>query len=100
MAPTPVVVCTITNAVDDYAAEAVALLKAKGVPAELDTRNEKIGFKVREHSKGKTPRIWVVGEKEAEDRKVAIRSLGSKDTEELSLEDAVAQLAEATRAPI
>ena len=100
MSPSPVVVATITNAVDDYAAEAVALLKAKGIPAELDTRNEKIGFKVREHSKAKTARIWVVGEKEAEQRKVAIRSLGSKDTQELGLEDAVEQLFQATRAPI
>ena len=100
MSPSPVVVATITNAVDDYAAEAVALLKAKGIPAELDTRNEKIGFKVREHSKAKTARIWVVGEKEAEERKVAIRSLGSKDTQELGLEDAVEQLFQETRAPI
>ncbi|HAB04326.1 MAG TPA: threonine--tRNA ligase, partial [Alcanivorax sp.] len=80
--------------------EAVALLKAKGIPAELDTRNEKIGFKVREHSKAKTARIWVVGEKEAEERKVAIRSLGSKETQELGLEDAVEQLFQETRAPI
>tara|TARA_R110001606_G_scaffold1937_10_gene7741 strand:+ start:8084 stop:10000 length:1917 start_codon:yes stop_codon:yes gene_type:complete len=100
MAPTPVVVCTITNAVDDYAAEVVALLKAKGIPAELDTRNEKIGFKVREHSKAKTPRIWVVGEKEAEERKVAIRSLGSKDMDEAPLEQAVEQLFQRTRAPV
>ncbi len=100
MAPTPVVVCTITNAVDDYAAEVVALLKAKGIPAELDTRNEKIGFKVREHSKAKTPRIWVVGEKEAEERKVAIRSLGSKDMDEAPLEQAVEQLFQSTRAPV
>jgi threonyl-tRNA synthetase len=100
MSPSPVVVATITNAVDDYAAEAVALLKAKGIAAELDTRNEKIGFKVREHSKAKTARIWVVGEKEAEERKVAIRSLGSKDTQELGLEDAVEQLFQETRAPI
>jgi len=100
MSPSPVVVATITNAVDNYAAEAVALLKAKGIPAELDTRNEKIGFKVREHSKAKTARIWVVGEKEAEERKVAIRSLGSKDTQELGLEDAVEQLFQETRAPI
>ena len=100
LSPTPVVVCTITNAVDDYAAEAVALLKAKGIPAELDTRNEKIGFKVREHSKAKTPRIWVIGEQEAQQRKVAIRRLGSQSTEEAGLEDAVEALFQDTRAPL
>jgi threonyl-tRNA synthetase len=100
MAPTPVVVATITNAVDDYAGEVVALLKAKGIAAELDTRNEKIGFKVREHSKAKMPRIWVVGEKEAEERQVAIRSLGSKEMAEVPLEEAVEQLFQATRAPV
>lgn len=100
MTPTPVVVCTITNAVDAYAADIVAQLKANGVPAELDNRNEKIGFKVREHSRAKTPRLWVVGEKEAEQRRVAIRKLGAKETEDAALDDAIEQLVQQTRAPL
>ena len=69
-------------------------------PAELDIRNEKIGFKVREHSKTKTPRIWVIGEKEAEEKQVAIRTLGSQATETVDLDEAVAALADAARLPI
>ncbi|WP_133491878.1 threonine--tRNA ligase [Alcanivorax sp. 24] len=100
MAPVPVVVATITNAVDDYAAGVVEQLKARGIPAELDTRNEKIGFKVREHSRAKVPVIWVVGEKEAEQNQVAVRRLGSQATDTLALDEALAALAEATRQPI
>ena len=100
MAPVPVVVATITNAVDDYAANVVEQLKARGIPAELDTRNEKIGFKVREHSRAKVPVIWVVGEKEAEQNQVAVRRLGSQATDTLALDEAVEALAEATRQPI
>lgn len=100
MAPVPVVVATITNAVDDYAAGVVEQLKARGIPAELDTRNEKIGFKVREHSRAKVPVIWVVGEKEAEQNQVAVRRLGSQATDTLALDEAVEQLHRDTRAPI
>ncbi|WP_284455974.1 threonine--tRNA ligase [Alloalcanivorax xenomutans] len=100
MAPVPVVVATITNAVDDYAANVVEQLKARGIPAELDTRNEKIGFKVREHSRAKVPVIWVVGEKEAEQNQVAVRRLGSQATDTLALDEAVEQLHRDTRAPI
>ena len=99
LAPLPVVVCTITNAVDDYAREVLAALEAAGVHAELDLRNEKIGYKVREHSSTKVPVIFVLGEQEASERKVAIRRLGSRDTETLALDDAVAQLGAATRLP-
>ncbi|MBA3981794.1 MAG: threonine--tRNA ligase, partial [Alcanivorax sp.] len=99
LAPLPVVVCTITNAVDDYAREVLAALEAAGVHAELDLRNEKIGYKVREHSSTKVPVIFVLGEQEAGERKVAIRRLGSRDTETLALDDAVARLGAATRLP-
>ncbi|WP_255363165.1 threonine--tRNA ligase, partial [Alcanivorax sp. HI0083] len=66
LAPRPVAICTITNSADEYATAVQQKLVAAGVPAELDIRNEKIGFKVREHSRAKTPRIWVIGEQEAQ----------------------------------
>ena len=100
LAPVPVAVCTITNAADDYARSVKERLEAAGIPAELDLRNEKIGFKVREHSRAKTPRIWVIGEQEAQQNQVAIRTLGSQATETMDLDEAVAALAAATRLPI
>ncbi|MEQ3724994.1 threonine--tRNA ligase [Alcanivorax sp.] len=100
LAPRPVAVCTITNSADEYATAVQQKLVAAGVPAELDIRNEKIGFKVREHSRAKTPRIWVIGEQEAQQNQVAIRTLGSQATETVDLDEAVAALAAATRLPI
>ena len=99
LAPVPVVIATIVNAVDDYARELQAELKALGIAAELDLRNEKIGYKVREHSNAKVPLIFVIGEQEATDGKVALRRLGSQATETLSRADAIAQLIEQTRMP-
>lgn len=100
LAPRPVAICTITNSADEYATTVQQKLVAAGVPAELDIRNEKIGFKVREHSRAKTPRIWVIGEQEAQQNQVAIRTLGSQATETVDLDEAVAALAAATRLPI
>ena len=100
LAPVPVVIATITNAADDYAQTVKKELEAAGVTVEMDLRNEKIGYKVREHSRAKIPVILVVGKQEAEERQVAIRRLGSKDTETLDLDQAVADLATATRLPI
>ncbi len=100
LAPRPVAICTITNSADEYATTVQQKLVAAGVPAELDIRNEKIGFKVREHSRAKTPRIWVIGEQEAQQNQVAIRTLGSQATETMDLDEAVAALAAATRLPI
>ncbi|MGB2336591.1 MAG: threonine--tRNA ligase, partial [Alcanivorax sp.] len=85
LAPRPVAICTITNSADEYATAVQQKLVAAGVPAELDIRNEKIGFKVREHSRAKTPRIWVIGEQEAQQNQVAIRTLGSQATETVDL---------------
>ncbi|MEY1661086.1 threonine--tRNA ligase [Isoalcanivorax beigongshangi] len=99
LAPVPVVIATITNAVDDYAHQVREALEAAGVTAELDLRNEKIGYKVREHSAAKIPLILVLGEQEAAEGKVAMRRLGSRDTEVLSLDDAVARLGDAVRMP-
>jgi threonyl-tRNA synthetase len=100
LAPVPVAICTITNAADDYARSVKERLEAAGIPAELDLRNEKIGFKVREHSRAKVPQIWVIGEKEADEQLVAIRTLGSQATDTTSLDAAVTALANATRLPI
>jgi threonyl-tRNA synthetase len=92
LAPVQAVVTTITSEGDTYAAEVQAALAAAGLRAELDTSNEKINYKVREHSLKKVPVMLVVGKREAENRTVALRRLGGKDQEVLALGDAVATL--------
>ncbi len=92
LAPTQCVVATITESADGYAEEVYEALKVAGIRAELDIRNEKINYKVREHSVGKVPALFVVGEREATERSVAIRRLGSKDQNVEKLEDAIAAL--------
>ncbi|NKB18980.1 MAG: threonine--tRNA ligase [Alphaproteobacteria bacterium] len=99
LSPTQVTVATITNAADEYGAEVVATLRAAGLRAELDARNEKINYKIREHSLAKVPAIFVVGAKELEERTVAIRRLGGKDQEVLALTEAVARLTEESAPP-
>ena len=92
LAPRQVVVATIVSDADDYAMEVVAALKAAGVRAEADLRNEKINFKVREHSVGKVPVILALGAREVEDRSVNVRRLGNKQTSVTSLADIVSTL--------
>ena len=99
LAPVQVVVATITEAADDYAGEAVAALEAAGLRVEIDTRNETINRKVREHSVQKVPVIAVVGEREAEARTLALRRFGSKGQEILSLDEARTRLADEALAP-
>ncbi len=99
MAPLQAVVATITSDADDYAYEVLEALKAAGIRAEIDIRNEKINYKVREHSHAKVPAMLVVGQREIEDRKVALRRLGGKDQEFLALDKAVARLAGDCRSP-
>jgi threonyl-tRNA synthetase len=99
LSPTQIVVAAITSDADNYAQEVADTLKAAGLRVESDLRNEKIGYKVREHSLAKVPLILVVGKKEAEERTVALRRLGVENERQMpmSLVDAVAQLtAEAT----
>jgi len=97
LAPRQVVVATITSDGDAYAQEVVDALSRAGLRAEADTRNEKINYKVREHSLAKVPAMFVVGKKEAADRTVSIRRLGSKDQTSEGLDAAIAALkAEAT----
>ena len=99
LAPTQVVVATITNDADDYAREVAAELEAQGLRVELDLRNEKINYKVREHSLAKTPVLAVVGRREAEERKVALRRLGSDRQQIATLDEAIRTLADEALPP-
>jgi threonyl-tRNA synthetase len=97
LAPVQAVVATIVSDADGYAGEVVAKLKAAGIRVEDDLRNEKINYKVREHSLAKVPHLLVVGGREAAEGTVAIRTLGSDGQRILALDDAIAMLkAEAT----
>ena len=99
LAPVQVVVATITSDADDYAREVAARFAAAGLRVETDLRNEKINYKVREHSVAKTPVIAVVGRKEAETGQVALRFLGSDGQRILSLDDAETHLTFEALAP-
>jgi threonyl-tRNA synthetase len=92
LAPVQAVVATIVSDADDYAVEVVDMLKAAGIRVNSDLRNEKINYKVREHSLAKVPHLLVVGGREAEQRTVAIRSLGSDGQRIMSVEEAIAML--------
>ena len=95
LAPVQAVVATIVSDADDYAGEVLARLRAAGIRAEADLRNEKINYKVREHSLAKVPLLLVVGKREAEEGTVALRRLGSEDHQKMmSLDEAVAMMAD------
>ncbi|NRG18151.1 threonine--tRNA ligase [Rhizobiales bacterium] len=98
-APLQVVVATITSEADDYARDVVAHLKKAGLKAEIDLRNEKINYKVREHSLAKVPVILVCGRREAEERTVNMRRLGSKDQKSYGLSEAIDALVEEATPP-
>jgi len=99
LSPLPVVIATITDDAREWAIAVADKLKAAGVYCELDLRNEKIGYKVREHSKAKVPQIWVVGKNEAEAQQVAVRTLGSNQNQVAGIEEALAAVIAATRIP-
>lgn len=99
MAPLQVVVATITSDGDDYAKEVCNALKKAGIRAELDLRNEKINYKVREHSVKKVPVMLVIGKREAAERTVAVRRLGQEKKETLALNDAIAKLVKEAEMP-
>jgi threonyl-tRNA synthetase len=99
LAPVQIVIATITSDADDYAEEAAARMKAAGLRVTTDKRNEKINYKVREHSLAKTPVIAVVGRKEAQERQVALRRLGGEAQQVLALDQALDVLAKEARAP-
>jgi threonyl-tRNA synthetase len=93
LAPVQAKVCTIVSDADNYAEEVLGLLKKAGLRAEIDLRNEKINYKVREHSLAKVPNLLVVGKREAEERTVSLRRLGSEKQEVLPLDTAIERLA-------
>ena len=99
LAPRQVVVASITSDADDYVHEVVTELQAAGVRAEADIRNEKINYKVREHSLGKVPVILAIGHREVEERTVSIRRLGEKQTRVDSLENVTKALGVEATAP-
>ena len=92
LAPTQARVLTITSDADDYAREVVAKLQSAGIVADADLRNEKISYKVREHSVAKIPLLLAVGQREIEQQTVALRRLGSKQQKVLPLTDAIAAI--------
>lgn len=94
LAPRQVVVAAIVSDADEYCFQVVQALRAVGVRAEADIRNEKINYKVREHSVGKVPVILAIGKKEVEQRTVSSRRLGDKQSKVQSLEEIVNQLSQ------
>jgi threonyl-tRNA synthetase len=99
LSPVQIAVATITSDADDYARKILQDCAAAGLRAELDIRNEKINYKVREHSLAKVPAIFVVGKREAGEGTVAVRRLGGKDQEVLALEEAIHRLKEEAAMP-
>ncbi len=99
LAPQQVAVCTIVSEAEEFAASVAGKLKAAGLTAALDIRNEKINYKVREHSHAKVPVLFVIGKREAEEGTVSIRRLGSKDQSVMSVEDAIAALVDEATPP-
>lgn len=93
LAPTQVIIATITSDANDYADKVLEACAAAGLRAETDLRNEKINYKVREHSHAKVPILFVLGKREADEGTVAIRRLGGKQQEVLALTDAITRLA-------
>ena len=97
LAPQQVVVASIISDVNDYSLEIMDLLNKEGIRADVDLRNEKISYKVREHSSKKVPVIFAIGNKEKNDRTVSVRRIGSTDTKVLDLEKALNDLKQENR---
>ena len=93
LSPLQIVVCTITQEADEYAYEIARAARKLGLNVDIDARNEKITYKVREHSLAKVPVLLVAGKKEAADRTISMRRLGSQQQTQLDLDVALAQLA-------
>jgi threonyl-tRNA synthetase len=94
LAPVQAVVATIVSDADAYAGEVLAALKEAGLRAEADLRNEKINYKVREHSLAKVPVLLVVGKREAEESTVSVRRLGSQEQQVMTRDAAIEVLAD------
>jgi threonyl-tRNA synthetase len=93
LSPVQIVICTITQEADDYAYEVATAARKLGLNVNVDARNEKITYKVREHSHAKVPVLLVAGKKEAAERTISMRRLGSQQQTQLGIEEALAQLA-------
>lgn len=100
LAPVQIVVATITGDADVYANEVLKRFQEAGIRAQIDLRNEKISYKVREHSLQKVPFICVVGKSEAENQTVALRKLGGESQEILSLKDALLKIQDESKPPV
>jgi threonyl-tRNA synthetase len=100
LSPLQVVVCTIVSDADDYARKVQAALEKAGLIVDLDLRNEKIGYKVREHSLAKVPVVLAVGKRDQEGGTVALRYLGEESQKVLPLDEAVRTLIEQARSPL
>ena len=99
LSPLQIVICTITQDADDYAYEVAAAARKLGLSVEVDARNEKITYKVREHSLAKVPVLLVAGKKEAAERTISMRRLGSQAQTQLSLDEALKRLADEATPP-
>jgi threonyl-tRNA synthetase len=99
LAPQQVAVCTIVSEAEPFAEKVMDKLKAAGLTATLDIRNEKINYKVREHSHAKVPVLFVIGKREAEEDTVSIRRLGSKDQEVVNVDEAIEALVKEATPP-
>src|SRR5436305_6753992 len=100
LAPVQAVVATIVSDADSYAREVAAKLTAAGIRVQTDLRNEKINYKVREHSLAKVPLLLIVGKREAEEGTVAVRRLGSDDHQKMmTLDEAVTMIGSEAIAP-
>ncbi len=100
LSPVQAVVTPISDDTTEYAKKVYQDLKDQGLRVELDLRNEKINYKIREHSVKKVPQIWVVGGREAEAEKVAIRRIGSQGQEVLALDEAIRKITEEAQPPV
>lgn len=100
LAPLPVVIAPITSAANDYALSIKKELEAVGIKVDVDCRNEKINYKIREHSLAKIPYIWVVGDREAANKTVTVRTLGKESQETLELSRAIDTLGKEVAGPM
>ncbi|MDJ0448921.1 threonine--tRNA ligase [Methylocystis sp. JR02] len=99
LSPLQIVICTITQEADDYAYEVAAAARKLGLNVDVDARNEKITYKVREHSLAKVPVLLVAGKKEAAERTISIRRFGSQQQTQLGIDEALRQLADEATPP-
>ena len=99
LAPTQIVIATITTDTNPYAEEVLKIFKEHNLRTEIDIRNEKIGYKIREHSNAKVPVLIIIGKQEAEKKQLSVRRLGSNDTETFDLKTITDALAKEAKAP-